>query len=115
MKIQDLCVAECYETLMPEKRLLLAILRRGVLDAGGFLSGVPLSLAESRRALTQNAKGWIYSKSTEVGSFLWVCSELDLSPSSVRALVPDTQQSKHIKGAPKALLQRLTAMEWITS
>ena len=32
----------------------------------------------------QDAEGWLYSTSTALGSFLWVCNSLDLNPDYLR-------------------------------
>ena len=63
--------------MSPEKRLLIALLRRAVFDYFG-----------SREAERSAAEEWLFTDdedSTELFSFQWVCTQLDFSPSEILA------------------------------
>ena len=62
----------------PERRLLLGILERAILDYVG----------NDKREADQ-AKSWIHSSDTieDEFSFAWICNQLDLDPSSTAAYI----------------------------
>ncbi len=80
----------------PERRLLLAVLERAILDYVG-----------NDRREVKAAEDWIFGDSEEFEdqfSFAWVCKQLDLEPQFV---------SKTIRAMPKRGRSRLAP--WYTS
>jgi len=75
----------------PERRLILAVLERAMLD-----------LAGNNRKDSEEAEAWIFNPPTETPypefSFPWVCEQLDLD---------QTEISKQIKAMPKRGESRL--------
>ena len=64
-----------------EKALLLAIIIQSVRDMRGIIPGVNGLYAAK---IQREAMRWIVSDQRDLGSFCWVCSELNLSPSWLR-------------------------------
>lgn len=64
---------------MPEKRLLLAILRRAIWDFA--LYRLP---EDSHHKMHLDAAGWIFWDGEEHMTFLWICDVLELNPKQIR-------------------------------
>jgi len=61
-----------------------AVLMQAVCDLRGQASDLP---PDCRDAARRAAWGWIVSRNMHVGSFLWVCEQLDLDADAVRLAV----------------------------
>lgn len=69
--------------LFGERRLLVAVLERGIKDAAGLFD----IRAERPRAEQQRAFDWMMEEAEPIPapmSFEWICSELDIDPGSLR-------------------------------
>lgn len=68
---------------MEERDLWLAVLLRAVMD---FTGARDVSKRE-RQVLQRAARLWFTSYSDHLGSFVWVCGELNLPPGRLRARI----------------------------
>jgi hypothetical protein len=66
---------------MDEKRLWAAVLIQAIKDLAGFTL---IDNARDRPRLQKLARAWFASNNHELGSYLWICDELGLSPSWLR-------------------------------
>jgi hypothetical protein len=72
---------EAHMDAQAEKALLLAILIQSVRDMRGIIPGVSGVYAAK---IQREAMRWLVSDRRTIGSFCWVCSDLNLSPSWLR-------------------------------
>lgn len=94
---------------MDERRLWAGVLIQAVKD----LAGYSLGLNKRERAGVQyHARVWFTSDNRDVGSFLWVCDQLEVEPSWIRrrmaAQIHSDQVGKH--GDGRLSLSRLQVM-----
>lgn len=68
----------------PERRLIVAVLRRSIWDFVIY-RGVPEN--HSKRPLAEEAAGWLWWDGEEFMTFRYVCTALDLDPTSLRARI----------------------------
>ena len=66
---------------MDEKRLWTAVLIQAIKDLAGFTL---VDSEHDRERLKRFARLWFASDNHDLGSFLWICDELGLSPSWLR-------------------------------
>lgn len=67
--------------ILPEERLLWAMLERGILDYIGKLKPVDIHAGCKWYA---NARSWVNSDGDDVFGFVWTCQALELDPITVR-------------------------------
>lgn len=81
MKIHQLdeWTVEQIPDVTPELRLVVHVIDRALRDLG--VNGRSVKLKERREALA-----WFDSDSVDPWSFLWCCSESDISPAYIRSL-----------------------------
>ena len=76
-----------HDPLLPEKRLWSAVLEDAFMCCvRGYNSGERASA--TRREDMEEAKEWFLDKRRDIGSFLWVCKMLDLTPGRILKKVP---------------------------
>lgn len=66
------------------RALMLAVLRRGLLDAAGDVSD---TVARERLVAERSARQWLESPRRGVFCFESICQELDLDPGTLRLYV----------------------------
>ena len=66
------------------KKLWTAVLERAINDAQGDVKDYRGSYV---KYITEAAGSWFHSKEEGIGSFLWICSQLDLNPEYVLNLL----------------------------
>ena len=94
---------------MDERRLWAGVLIQAIRDLAGYIV-VP---NQRERARVQYfARLWFASDNRDVGSFLWVCDELELEPSWIRRRMAALINSKQVDrdGAGRVSLLRLQIM-----
>lgn len=78
------------EPSIPEKRLLVAVIQRALIDYS-----VPIW---DRPHLQYHAAAWLFSQSRELMSLYWICAYLSEDPESLQAAI---QRSAKTRGAKK--------------
>lgn len=71
---------EAPRPLVPEQRLLLAVLRRAVWDYVLYRESVDTA----KHQLSVEAQEWLFSDVDEWMSFMFICKSLDINPSRIR-------------------------------
>lgn len=77
------------EAQMPEKRLLVAVIQRAIIDYS-----VPVC---DRPHLQYWASAWLFSDSKDVMSLYWICSYLSEDPDSFQIAIRRSVKSKPLK------------------
>jgi len=92
-----------------ERRLWAAVLIQAVRDVGGYGR---FDSEPQRRRIQYFARLWFASDNRDVGSFLWICDELELEPSWIRRRMVAQIHSDQVgrDGAGRVGLLRLQVM-----
>jgi len=91
--------------ILPEERLLWAILERGMLDYLGLTK--PTDRHSNNRWRYQ-AKAWILGNDNHEWSFIWVCDSLGVSAETVRLRLRRLERSgKHFEPAAQGSIIRV--------
>jgi hypothetical protein len=91
--------------LMPEKDLWYNVLRKGVEDAAGDAVDGELYRAEAR--------AWVLDQTNEqVGSFLWICTILDIDPTYLRKKLLKLFKAKRKKQWEETGLENEKYFQW---
>lgn len=80
---------ESQETEMPERRLLVAIIQRALIDYS-----VPVI---DRPHLKYWASSWLFSDSKAVMSLFWICSHLSDDPEGFQSAIRRSVREKTVK------------------
>jgi hypothetical protein len=91
------------ETGLPERRLLLAILERAILD---YVGNDPRELETAADWFFVAGDGALVQEPPEPFSFIWVCEGLDLDPQRVAAFVRALPKRGNRRIAPWYFMDR---------
>ncbi len=82
------------DPLSPEKNLWSAVLEDAINCVRGKVSGA--TSRASKEEEIQYAKEWFLSDSTDTGSFLWICSLLNMPSQRILKKVGDLYKSRRL-------------------
>ncbi len=85
--------------MMAERVLWSSVLVGAISDYfGAYLPGVTDPV--ERRSIRDEARDWIFARdSFDIGTFLWCCQALELSPTAIRVALrktPQSQRGRHL-------------------
>lgn len=80
------------KNLSPEQKMILAAIKRAVLDSIGIVHPTGSHIQKSR--VMREAREWVWSNNTERWSYNWCCDVIDLEPSWFLRLITGMKINK---------------------
>ena len=91
--------------ILPEEKLLWAVLERGILDYIGQTNPTDAYAHHRWRA---NANGWVNARCFDEYSFAWICEALDLDPDTIRKRIHKlARQMLHFEPAAQGAVRKV--------